>query len=124
MVTPLGRLGRHGRTRYGCLVGILVVVAALYYGIDIGGVYLRYWQMLDEMRSVARLAPSLNDATIRRRLYAKAEALDLPRSAHRFIIRRRAQPREIRISTSYTETLTLPFTTYTIRLNPTARAPL
>ncbi|OGU14105.1 MAG: hypothetical protein A3K13_05445 [Gemmatimonadetes bacterium RIFCSPLOWO2_12_FULL_68_9] len=124
MVTPIRRLGRRGASRYGCLVGILLFVAALYYGVEMGAVYLRYWQMLDEMRSVTRLAPSLDDATIRRRLHAKAEELDLPTPAHRFIIRRSARPREIRVSTSYTETLTLPFTTYTIRLTPTARAPL
>jgi hypothetical protein len=118
------RLGRRGASRTGCLVTALVVVAVLYYGLDIGGVYLRYWQMLEEMQSVARLAPNLDDATIQRRLDAKADALDLPPPAHRFMIRRTSQPRRIHISTSWTETVTLPFTTYTLRLNPVARAPL
>lgn len=117
-------LGRRGASRYGCLVGILLFVAVLYYGVDIGAVYLRYWQMLAEMKSVARFATRLDDATMQRRLHTKAEALDLPTEAHRFTIRRSARPREIRISTSYTETVTLPFTTYTIRLAPQARAPL
>ena len=121
---PLRPLGQRGASRYGCLITILLVVVASYYGVDIGGVYLRYWQMLDEMRSVARLAPNLDDDTIQRRLHAKAEALDLPAQAHRFAIRRSSRPRGIQISTSYAETVTLPFTTYTIRLNPVARAPL
>ena len=121
---PFRPLGHRGASRYGCLFTLLVFVAVLYYGVDLGAAYLRYWQMLDEMRSVARLAPNLDDATIQRRLHAKADALDLPPSAHRFVIRRTSQPRRIQVSTSWTETVTLPFTTYTLRLNPVARAPL
>lgn len=124
MSPPRRWLGQRGATRYGCLVGILCVVAALYYGVDLGAVYLRYWQMLDEMRSLARLSGNLDDATIQRRLHDKAEALDLPVEGHRFRIRRFARPREITITTSYSETVALPFTTYTLRLNPEARAPL
>ncbi|MBI2071509.1 MAG: hypothetical protein HYT81_00485 [Gemmatimonadetes bacterium] len=124
MVAPLPGLGRWGKSRYGCLVGILLFVAAWYYGIDVGAVYLRYWRMREEMRSVARFANRLDDATMQRRLHAKAEELDLPTQAHRFTIRRSARPREIRISTSYTEVVALPFARYTIRLNPVARAPL
>jgi len=121
---PLRRLGRRGASRYGCLAAALVLVAVLYYGVDVGAVYLRYWQMLDEMQSVARLARSLDDASIQQRLHAKAVALDLPTPAHRFTVRRSSRPREIRISSSYAETIRLPFTTYTLRLNPVARAPL
>ncbi len=117
-------LGRRGASRYGCLIGVLVFVAALYYGVDVGGVYLRYWQLLDEMKSAARFARTLDDAMIQRRLQDKADALDLPAPAHRFIIRRFARPREIRITTSYSEVVQLPFATYEFRLHPEARAPL
>jgi hypothetical protein len=120
----LRRLGRRGASPYGCLIAALVVVGVLYYGLEVGAVYLRYWQILDEMRSVARLATNMDDATIQRRLNAKADALELPTQAHRFTIRRTSQPRRIQISTSWTETVALPFTTYTLRLNPVARAPL
>jgi hypothetical protein len=124
VVIALRRLGRRGASRYGCLIGALAVVAVLYYGVEVGAVYLRYWQMLDEMRSVARLASNLDDASIQRRLSAKADALELPRQANRFIIRRTSRPRQISISTSWTETVKLPLTTYTLRLSPVARAPL
>lgn len=115
---------RSGKSRLGCLAAVLVAVAVLYYGVDVGAVYLRRWQMVLEMRSVARLAPSLDDATIRRRLHAKAEALDLPLSAHKFNIRRLSRPREIRITTSYEEAVDLPFVRYTLKFKPEARAPL
>ncbi|HXV86458.1 MAG TPA: hypothetical protein VD793_07150 [Gemmatimonadales bacterium] len=117
-------LGRRGASRVGCLISLVVAGAVVYYGMDVVRVYFRYWQMRDEMRSVARLAPSLDDATILRRLRAKADALALPQSARRFTIRRLARPREIRITTSYNETVVLPFYQYTFQFKPEARAPL
>lgn len=124
MSRPTGGLGRRGASRYGCLTAVLVFAVALYYGVDVGGVYFRYWQLLTEMRSTARVARNVDDASIQRRLYDKAEQLELPTPAHRFIIRRFSNPREIRISTSYSEIVQLPFTTYEFRLHPEARAPL
>ncbi len=124
MIAPRWRLGQAGKSRYGCLVGLLVLAAVLYYGSDVGAVYIRYFQLRDEMGQAARLARTLDDAAIQSRLHAKAEELDLPAQAHRFTIRRFARPRQIRISTSYAETVQLPFTSYTIRLSPEVRAPL
>lgn len=119
------RLGRRGAGRLGCLFTLLLLAAGLYYGMDGMRVYFRYWQIKDEMRSVANLAPGLDDATIQRRLRARAEALDLPASAQRFTIRRLARPREIRITMSYDETLQLPFKQqYTFHFKPEVRAPL
>jgi hypothetical protein len=115
---------RGGRSRLRTLLTLLFVVVFFYYGIDVGAVYFRRWQLVEEMKSLARLAPSLDDATIRRRLTAKVEALGLPESAYRFEIRRLQRPREIRISTYYEETVELPFTTYTFKIRPLVRAPL
>lgn len=116
--------GRAGRVKIGCLLTLVVAAAAAYYSMDGIRVYFRYWQLKDEMRSVARLAPGLDDATIHRRLRAKAETLDLPSSAHRFTIRRLARPREIRITTSYDDTVKLPFYQHTFHFKPEVRAPL
>jgi hypothetical protein len=116
--------GRSGKVRVGCLFSLVVAAAALYYSKDAVGVYFRYWQIKDEMRSVARLASGLDDATIQRRLRAKAEALALPPSASRFTIRRLARPREIHISMSYEETVTLPFFQHTFQFKPEVRSPL
>ena len=35
----------HGATRIGCLVLVLVVVAVVYFGLPIGGMYIRYYRM-------------------------------------------------------------------------------
>lgn len=113
-----------GRSRIGALLTLLVLAIGFYYGLDVGAVYFRRWQLVQEMKSLARLAPSLDDATIQRRLRAKADELGLPESAQRFEIRRLQRPREIRITTYYEETVELPFTRYTFKIQPQVRAPL
>ncbi len=115
---------RKGKSRLRTLLTLLFIAVFLYYGVDVGAVYFRRWQLVQEMKSLARLAPSLDDATIRRRLRAKAEALALPQSAYQFEIRRLQRPREIRISTYYEESVELPFTRYTFKIRPQVRAPL
>jgi len=115
---------RRGSSRLGCLVSLALFVGALYYGIHIGEVYVRYYQLVEEMRSAARLAPSLDDGVIRRRLADKVDELDLPTEAHRFRIQRTARPRSIIIETAYQETLKLPFFTHTFSFRPRAEASL
>lgn len=119
-----GNWKERGASRLGCLFSALVFATVLYYAVGIGGVYVRYWQLADQMNELATLAPSLDDATIRRRLVLKADDLGLPAAAHRFVIRRDDRPPEIRISTSYAETIELPFTRYTVHLHHEARAAL
>ena len=123
MVTTLLR-SRRGSSTTGCLLWLLVFVAALYYGVNIGEVYWRNWQLQEEMKSQARLAPSLTDTVILRRLVAKADDLGLPPEASRFRIVRSPRPRVIRIETRYRETVELPFLTRTFTFAPRAEAPL
>ncbi|MBI4502921.1 MAG: hypothetical protein HY700_17385 [Gemmatimonadetes bacterium] len=113
---------RSGKTSTGCLFTLLVLVVVAYYGVGIGSAYLRYWRMQDAMRTQARLAPTLDDPVIRRRLVTRAEELDLPAEATRFVIRRRERPREIVITTRWQEAIDLPFYTWVITFRPEARA--
>ena len=53
-----------GASSTGCLVSLLIFVAVLYYGVNIGEVYFRYYRLLDEMRSQTRVAAALDDGTI------------------------------------------------------------
>ncbi len=115
---------RRGSSTTGCLVWLLLFVAALYYGVNIGEVYWRNWQLQEEMKSQARLAPSLTDAVILRRLVVKADDLGLPDEATRFRIVRNPYPRTIRIETRYAQTVELPFFTHTFEFAPVAEAPL
>lgn len=115
---------RRGASTAGCLVSLLIFVALVYYGIHFGEPWLRYYQLVDEMRSSARLAPTLSDAVIRRRLEAKADELGLPDEARKFDITRSGKPRKIVITSHYTETVVVPLFTRTLIFTPTAEEPL
>ena len=41
---------RRGASSSGCLLSLLVFVAALYYAVNIGEVYFRYYRLVDEMQ--------------------------------------------------------------------------
>lgn len=115
---------RRGTSTLGCLVSLLILAAALYYGINIGELYLRYYQLSDAMDSQARVAPSLTDAVILRRLQDQVDALGLPSEAGRFKIRRSGRPPRIVIETTYQESVSLPFFNHTFTFTPRAEEPL
>jgi hypothetical protein len=120
----LSRLGRRGASAMGCLFSLLVFVAALYYGVNIGEVFFRYYRLLDEMQTQAQLAAALDDGTIRRRIQAMAQDIGLPPEAQQIRIARRAAPREIVIETAYSESVTLPLFNHTFTFHPKATQPL
>ncbi|HEU4762708.1 MAG TPA: hypothetical protein VFS74_10345 [Gemmatimonadales bacterium] len=111
---------RRGSSTLGCLVSLALFVAALYYGVNIGEVYIKYYQLLDEMQSQARLAPSLSDAVIQRRILDKVDELGLPDEAQNVSVTRSSRPARIVIETRYSETLHLPLITPTFHLHPRA----
>ena len=111
-----------GATRTGCLFLVLVVVAVVYFGLPIGGMYIRYYRMENEMRTQARFAPSIDNGTIQRRLLQTIDDLGLPLEARRRLrIVRTSRPREIVISVSWEETIILPFYTRVQRFAPEVR---
>ena len=111
-----------GATRTGCLFFVLVVVALVYFGIPIGGMYFRYYRMENEMQTQARFAVNISDGTIRRRLLQTIDDLGLPLEARgRLRISRTSRPREIVITTSWEETIVLPFYTRVQIFTPEVR---
>ena len=116
--------GRRGASSTGCLVSLLFLVGALYYGVNIGELFFRYYRLLDEMQTQAQLAPSLDDGTIRRRIQAAAQDIGLPPEAQQIRIARRASPREIVIETEYSESVDLPLFNHTFNFHPKATQPL
>ena len=113
-----------GTSNRGCLISLLVVVVALYYGINIGEVWYRFYQMQEEMTSQARMAPGISNGVILRRLRAKAEDLSLPPEAMDISIVRSGESRRIIIQSEYDESVDLPFFNHTFNFNPRAEAPL
>jgi len=119
MVAP--ERSRRGGSTLGCLFSLALFIAALYYGVHIGEVYLRYYRLLDAMRFQAQLAPSIKDnAVIDRRLTAAADSI--LGQTPRFRIDR--TPRRITIQTEYSDRVDLPLFRHTFQLHPRAEAPL
>jgi hypothetical protein len=115
---------RRGASSTGCLLSLLIFVAMLYYGVNIGEVWFRYYRFVDEMKTQSRLAAAIDDATIRRRLQAAALDIGLPDEAQVITVRRTAQPREIRVESTYSETVDLPFFRHTFDFRARATQPL
>ena len=117
---------RHGASSSGCLLSLLIFVAVLYYGVNIGELYFRYYRLVDEMETQTRLAPGLDDGTIQRRIPAAIEEIGIPDSAgtRQLRIWRTASPREIVIETGYSESVSLPFFNHTFSFHPRASQPL
>lgn len=119
MVTP-GARRRRGASTLGCVVSLLLFAGALYYGVRIGEVYLRYYRLLDVMRFQASLARSNRDEDIARRLTATADSI----LGQTPVFRLKRAPRRITIQTEYSERVELPFYKHTFVLRPRVDAPL
>jgi hypothetical protein len=116
---------RRGASSSGCLLSLLIFVAVLYYGVNVGEVFFRYYRLLDEMQTQTRVAAALDDGTIRRRVQAAVEEIGLPEAAGtNLVIRRTAYPRQIVIETRYSESVSLPFFNHSFSFNPKASQPL
>jgi hypothetical protein len=115
--------GRRGSGNLGCLLTLLLFAAALYYGVHIGEVYVRYYRLLDAMRFQATIAPSAkDDNVINRRLMAAADSI--LGFAPDFQIVRTGRPPRITIQTEYRDSVELPFFKRGFPLHPRAEAPL
>ncbi len=115
---------RRGGSTLGCLVSLLVFVAALYYGIHIGEVYWRYYQICDEMKVNARVAPNLADDVIQRRLQAKVQEVFGDDMVMKFQIIRGGRSRTITIQTQYRDSVSLPLFKRSFELKPRVEEPI
>ena len=113
-----------GASSTGCLFSLLLFVAALYYGVNVGEVFFRYYRLVDEMDSQARVAAELDNGTIQRRIAAAVQDIGLPDSAGQVEIRRSASPRQISIATGYSETVDLPLFHHVFSFHPQSVQPL
>ena len=119
------RRDRRGASTIGCLLSLLVLVAVLYYGVNIGEVYFRYYRILDEMQAEAHVAAALDNGMIQRRIASAIQEIGLPDDASSNLqITRSASPRSITIETEYSETVNLPLFVHTFHLHPKATEPL
>jgi hypothetical protein len=108
MVTTLLR-GRRGTSVSGCLVSLVLLGIAAWYGGRIGLMYWRQYEILDEMKVGARHASGLPDATIRNRLDARVLDVFGPGRTMRFTIVRPRGRQSVVIETQYRDSVDLPF---------------
>ncbi len=114
------RESRRGNSTLGCILSLALFLGALYYGVHIGQVYLRFYRLQDTMRFQAHMAPTIDNGVISRRLEATADSLLGQRPRFR-IDRLRGR---ITIQTEYSDRVELPFFKHTFLLRPRAEAPL
>jgi hypothetical protein len=109
-----------GRSTLGCLVGLLIVTAALYFGVNVGEAYWKYYRYQDAMAQEARFAQMRSDQAIERRLVSTAESLGLPEAARKVKIRREGLTRRIYITAEYSQRVELPGYVRTLHFTPRA----
>ena len=118
MVT--GRIlgSRRGASTVGCLTSVLVLVAIVYYGINLGEVWWRYYTLKDRMNTAARFALTQTVDQINRQLQNEVTEIGLPSEARKFVIKKTEAPPSITISTQYKERVELPFLHRDITFKP------
>jgi hypothetical protein len=109
---------RRGAGSLGCLLSLLLVAVAIYFGVNIGDVYLRFYQFQDAMRQEVRFAAHNSDAVILRHLAAQADSLGLPESAAEVTLQR--DGRHIEMESEYYEHIELPLYVREVHFNPHA----
>ena len=57
---------RRGGSTLGCVFSLVLFLAALYYGVHIGQVYVRFYRLQDALRFQALMAPTIDNGVITR----------------------------------------------------------
>jgi hypothetical protein len=109
---------RLGATKFGCLLGLLLAVTAVYFAVNVGEPYVRYYRFLDGMKQEARFSARFTDEQIQSRLAALADSLGLPEAAGRVRVRRASN--RISLSSSYYERVEMPLIVRDILFSPQA----
>ena len=113
MVSP-----RRGLSSLGCLVSLLLMAAAVYFVINIGEHYFRFYQYQDAMRQEVKFAAHNSDALILRHLRERADSLGLPEAAGEVSLQR--DGRHIELESEYYVHIELPLMVREVRFNPHA----
>lgn len=115
-------VARSGRSSLGCLFALLILAAALYFGVNIGEVYWRYYEFQDAMQQEVRFAKQISDDRIKMHLSAYADSLGLPEEASDITITRTSD--DISVSAEYSERVEFPLFVRQLRFSPRARGPI
>jgi hypothetical protein len=115
-------VSRRGRSSLGCLLALLLLAVALYFGVNIGEAYWRFYEFQDAMRQEVRFAKQIPDDRIKLHLAALADSLGLPEEATDITVSRTTS--DISVSAAYSERVDFPLFVRQIRFSPRAQGPL
>ena len=99
-------VARPGRSALGCLFSLLIIVAVVYFGVNAGESYWRFYQFQDDMRQEVNFAKQRTNEQIIARLRASADSLGLPDDAKIISIRR--SENGISVESSYDDRVEMP----------------
>lgn len=100
------RLSSRRGVTLGCLLWVLIIAAAAYFGVGIAEVFIRHAKFKDAMNQELRFRSKLPDHQIKNRFAFIADSLGLPEDAGIVTITRRQG--RITVESHYEETLDLP----------------
>jgi hypothetical protein len=101
---------------------LLLIAAALYFGVNIGEAYWRFYEYQDAMRQEVRFAKQIPDDRIKLHLAALADSLGLPEEAAEVTVTRTDE--DISVRAEYSEQVELPLFVRQIRFKPHAEGRL
>lgn len=113
---------RAGRSSLGCLLTLLIVVVAIYFGIKVAEVYWRAYEFKDAMKQEARFAAQIPNDRMLLHLRAMVDTLELPEGARDIQITRARDNHSIVIESEYDELVELPLTVRPIHFHPRVEA--
>ena len=111
---------RAGKASLGCLVMLLILSATVYFSINIGEAYWRYYRYTDAMKQEVKFNALQPDSVMLRHLWAQADSLGLPQDAQEISIERDPHAHTIRVSADYTEQIELPLMVKLFSFHPHA----
>lgn len=113
---------RRGAGSLGCLFSAAVAAVVIYFGVNIGGAYWRYYEFQDDMKQLVEFAPRTSNENLVIRLRASADSLELPDDAKQIVVRRTETL--LSIDAEYDEHIELPMYVRDIHFHPHADGPL
>ena len=102
--------GRSGKVRLTLLLWLIVLAAAVYCGLEFGGVYWRKYRLEETLGRDLSSAGQVADETIHQRVLEHIAGMHLPLTSGSVRFARTDAPRALRVSISYVETVNLFFT--------------
>ncbi|HEU5161837.1 MAG TPA: hypothetical protein VFV54_01710 [Thermoanaerobaculia bacterium] len=113
---------QRGEGQLGCIVGLIVLIAASYVAFKIVPVKVRAADLRQEIVDVARSAGVYKEAQIRQKIMAKAEELELPLEPENLEVIRKSD--RVYIEATYTVPVEFPGYIYQFNFKHVADNPV